>query len=350
MDRKLIFSIFLILNLTFLLFLFQEKSHAGLFGDDVPEGKEIKDPYIEKLFAPQYPYEWIKVIDTKEGKRHVVIKGRETVTKQMEKEYEKNTLRKRNIVIYRYYSPRNNQLIVARIRLSRKVTEKPYVIEYCEATPWPTRDKEKNIAWRAGKYFVLWIDKEFGKKFKTLTIYPNKEVACPEPPFVGKYPNSITLGCTRQTFIKPSQPYYKKGQSRVIFTYVSKDASEKIYDFYKNKLLDHFRNVGFNLPENFWQYNHEFGIQVPHIDIYVLDRILSSLEDKYILDGVLESNSLIGNPPAGGVVFNIKISRGELAENLIKEYSWIRIYYDFEPNVIQEKMRMGSKGGGNEIQ
>lgn len=298
MNRKNIFSV--ILTLSILLFLLLGKSRAGLFEGYVPEGKEIKDPYLEKLFAPEFPYESIKVVETKEGKRYVVIKAKQEITKEMEKEYEEKTLRERNIVIYRYYSPRNNELIVARIRLSRKVTEKPYVIEYCEATPWPTREKEKNIAWRTGKYFVLWIDKEFGKKFKKLTIYPDREVACPEPPFVGKYPNSVTLGCTRGTFIEPSQPYYKKGQSKIIFTYVSKDVPEKIYDFCRNKLLDHFRNIGFNFPENFWEYNHEFGIQIPHIDTYILDRILSSLEDKYILDEVLESNSLKGKLPAGG--------------------------------------------------
>jgi len=345
MNRKSIFPVFLSLSLPILFLLFHEKSQAGLFGRDVPEGKEIKDPYLEQLFTPDYPYEWIKVIDTEEWKRYVVIKAKQIITKEMEKDYQGKTLRERNVGIYRYYSPRTNNLIVARIRLSRKVSDKPYVIEYCEATPWATREKEKNIAWRTGKYFVLWIDKEFGKRFKRLTIYPDKEVSCPEPPFSGKYPNSITLGCTKQTFIKQSQPYYQKGQSRIIFTFVSKDEPKKIYEFYKDKLLQHFKSIGFIFPENYWEYNHEYGIQIPHTDIYVVDRILSSSEDKYVLDEVLESNSFKGELPTGGVVFNIKIFKGESAEGLIKEYSWIRIYYDVEPNVIQEKMRMGSKGG-----
>jgi hypothetical protein len=62
------------------------------------------------------------------------------------------------------------------------------------------------------------------------------------------------------------------------------------------------------------------------------------LEDKYILHQVLESNSLKGKLPTGGVVFNIKIYKGVSAEDLIKEFSWIEILYDIEPNAIQKKM------------
>jgi hypothetical protein len=355
MNRRMIFQAFLSFSLFILLFLFHEVSQARLFGGDVPEGKEIKEPYLEKLFAPEYPYEWVKVIDTKEGKRYVVIKAKQKITKEMEDQYQQKTLRERNIAIYRYRSPRDNELITANIRLSRKVLDKPYEIEYCEASPWDLRDKEKDIAWRAGKYFVLWIDHEFAKKFKKLTIYPDKEAVCPAPPFVGKYPNSITLGCTRQTFIKNSYPY-KKGQSKITFTYVSKDDPEKIYDFYKDKLNEHFRDIGFNFPERSWKYNLEFGIQITHDGIDIVTKIVNSAKGKNVFPGLLESNLLKGKVPDGGAIFNIKIYRGVFAENLIKEYSWIEIYYDFEPNVIEGKMKEcksimdGRKiwGGGDE--
>jgi len=345
MIRRKIKTTLMILSFVIISFLLNGKSHAGLFGDYVPEGKEIKDSYLEELFAPGFPYEWVKVIDTKEGKRYVVIKAKQIITKEMEKEYQEKTLRERNIAIYRYHSPRNNELITTNIRLSRKVTDKPYVIEYCQASPWASRDKEKDIAWRTGKYFVLWIDHEFGKRFKSLTIYPDKEVSCPEPPFVEKYPNSATLGCTRQIFIKPSQPHYEKGQTRIIFTYVSIDAPEKIYDFYREKLLKHFKQTGIDYPEEYWKINYEYGIQISHEGIDIVNTILSSMEDKYILHGLLESTSFKEKLPAGGIVFNIKIFKGVFAENLIKEYSWIRIYYDFEPNVIKKKMKEAKRGG-----
>jgi len=338
MDKKKILSIFLSLSLFFLLLLLHEKSYAGLFGDNVPEGKQIKDPYLEKLFAPEYPYEWVKVIDTKEGKRYVVIKAKQKINREMQKDYEEKTLNGKNVTVYRRYNPRSGEIMVAGIRLFKKVSDRPYVIQYCEASDWDANSKEKDIAWRTGRYFVLWIDREFSKKFRKLAIYPDKEATCPEPPFVGKYPNSVTLGCTRQTFVKDSHPY-KKNQGRIVFTYVSKDEPRKIYDFFKDKLLEHFKSIGLNFPENRWEYNHQFGIQNPHVRTNIVDTILRSLEDKYILHDVLESNSLKERLPTGGAIFNIKIYKGASAENLIKEYSWIEILYDFEPNVIKDKMK-----------
>jgi hypothetical protein len=339
MKRRKKGTTLMILSFIILTFLLNGKSHAGLFGGYVPEGKEIKDPYLEKLFAPEFPYEWVKVIDTSEGKRYVVIKAKQKITKEMEDQYQEKTLRERNIAIYRYRSPRNNELISTNIRLSRKISDKPYVIEYSQTSPWASRDKEKDIAWRTGRYFVLWIDHEFGKRFKRLTIYPDKEAICPEPPFVGKYPNSITLGCTKQTFIKDSQPYYEKGQKRVIFTYVSKDSPEKIYEFYEERLLTHFKNIGIDYPEKFWKISTDFGIQISHYGLDIIDTILSSIEDKYILHGVLESSPLKEKLPPSGVIFNIKIYKGVFFENLVEEYSWIRIYYDSEPNVIEGKKK-----------
>jgi hypothetical protein len=217
------------------------------------------------------------------------------------------------------------------------------VIEYCQASPWASREKEKDIAWRTGKYFVLWIDQEFSKRFKKLTIYPDKEATCPEPPLVGKYPNSITLGCIKQTFIEPSQPYYGKGQNRIMFTYVSKDPPEKIYDFYRDKLIEHFKKIGFNFPENFWKYNHDFGIQINHYGIDIVAKIVNSAEGKNVFPGLLESNPLRGNLPAGGAIFSIKIYKGVFAENLIDEYSWIEVLYDIEPNAIERKMKESRK-------
>ena len=82
-----------------LVFFFSDHSLAGIFESSVPEGKEIKAPYLEQLFAPEYPYEWVKIIDTKEGERFVVIKAKQKITKDMEYDYQTKTLRGRNIAI-----------------------------------------------------------------------------------------------------------------------------------------------------------------------------------------------------------------------------------------------------------
>lgn len=317
-------------------------SHASLFKSSIPTGKEIKDPYLEQLFAPEFPYESVKVIETKEGKRYVVIKAKQKISEKMEKGYQEKTLRNRNIAIYRAISPHSSAVLIAKIRLSRKVSDKPYVIEYCEANP-RERTWEQDIAWKDGRYFVLWVDKDFGKKFERLVIYPEKEINCTIPPHVGKYPNSLTLGCYKQTFIKEAYPY-KKGDSRIVFVYISKDDPKKIYTFYKDKLLKHFENIKFNFPEKFWWLENSIGIHINHIGIDVIDKILGSIKEKTVLHEVLESSPLNNEIPSKGVIFGVQIFEGVLnVESLIQGYSWIEIYYDTQPAVIKEKIKRYGK-------
>ena len=197
MNKKKIFSIFLSLSLSFLLFLFYEKSYAGLFGDNVPEGKEIKDPYLEQLFAPEFPYESIKVIETKEGKRYVVIRAKGKVTDKKRIEYEDKTLHNRGIVIFESGSPRTNELLISEMRLYRVASEMPYVVEYSEVEG-DSLEREpgvESVVRNEGKYLIIRVNKNFGKVFKRVEIYPEKETKCPEPPFVGKYPNSRSISC-----------------------------------------------------------------------------------------------------------------------------------------------------------
>jgi len=82
-------SIFVILSYFFILTCLCCSSQAGLSKDYIPKGKTIPDSYLEQLFAPEFPYESIKVVDTKEGKRYVVIKARENVSDKMRLDYEK---------------------------------------------------------------------------------------------------------------------------------------------------------------------------------------------------------------------------------------------------------------------
>jgi len=92
--------VFLILSFSILTCL-SCKSQAGLFNEPIPKGKEIKDPYLEQLFAPEFPYESIKVIDTEEDKRYVIVKAKQSIIREMEREYENKTLFNRKVTIYR---------------------------------------------------------------------------------------------------------------------------------------------------------------------------------------------------------------------------------------------------------
>ena len=56
---KQIFRLVLPIPLLF-AFLWSSTSFAESLGDSVPKGNEVKDPYLEKLFAPEFPFETIK--------------------------------------------------------------------------------------------------------------------------------------------------------------------------------------------------------------------------------------------------------------------------------------------------
>jgi hypothetical protein len=316
MNKKRMLSVYL--SLFILPFLFQEKSYAGLFGDNVPEGKEIKDSYLEQLFAPEFPYESIKVIETKGGKRYVIVKATEKVNDKKRVDYEYKTLRNRGIAIFESGSPRTNELLISEMRLYRVASEKPYVVEYCEAKGDVLEKERKleSVVRNEGKYLVILINQNFGKTFKRVEIYPERETKCPDPPFVGKYPNSRSVLCTRIN-------------KWISFVYVTEDKGQEIYDYYKGKLKTHYINVGFNFPEKAWKFGNEFGIQIKSSEV---DKVGT------LLDHLRKNTSIVAPPPTNGVVFHIVIT--EIGRNpVIKDFSFIRIFYCTDPDKINTNIQ-----------
>lgn len=312
-----------------LMFVLISGSYAGLFKSTVPKGKEIKDPYLEQLFAPDFPYESVKVIETKEEKRYVIIKGMETITEKIRLDYEKNTLRNRGIVIFRSGSPRTNILLISEMRLYRAVSEMPYVVEYSEVKgdviEFDRKRKVESVVRNQGQYLIVLINKDFGKVFKKVEIYPEKEAGCPEPPFVGKYQNSKSISCTEKNKL-------------ISFVFVTKDKAEDIYNYYKDKLKAHYKKVGFNYPEKFWKFDVAgFGMEIEDIEVAKLG----------FLNNVKKDNPLKSPPPSNGVVFHILINKIGL-NSTIENYSFIRVYYSIDQEVIKnniERMRIYPKEG-----
>ena len=218
-------TIILALHCLFILALSYSDGQAGLLGDSVPKGKESRDSYLEKLFAPEFSYESIRIVETKEGKRYVVVKALEKVNERKRLDYEKGTLRNRGIVVFRSGSPRTNRLLISEMRLYRVVSEMPYVVEYCEVIGGKLEQKgeAESVVRDEGKYLIVLINKDFGKVFKKVEIYPKEETKCPEPPFVGKYPNSRSVSCTGKN-------------EWISFVYVTKDKGKEIYEYYKDRL------------------------------------------------------------------------------------------------------------------
>ena len=304
-STRKIFSIILSF-LVVLLLLFHENAYAGLFGSSVPKGQEIKDPYLEKLFVPEFPYESLKIIEIKEGKRYVVIEAKEKVREDKRLDYEKNTLRKRGIVVYRSGSPRTDRLLISEMRLYRVVSEVPYVVEYSQVKGkrLEKKDEVESVVRDEGKYLIVLISKEFGKVFTRVEIYPEKETKCPDPPYVGKYPNSKSISCTEKN-------------KWISFVYVTKDRGQEIYTYYKDRLKAHYIKVGFNYPEKAWKFGDEFGIQIKSSELAWV---------KPYLDPLKKENSITAPPPSNGVVFHIVITEIGL-KPIIQDYSIIRVFY-----------------------
>ena len=303
MHRK---TIILALNCLLILAISYSDGQAGLLGDSIPKGKEIKDPYLEKLYAPEFPYESVRIIETNEGKRYVIIKAKEKVSDDKRLDYEKNTLRNKGIVIFRSGSPRTDRLLISEMRLYRVVSEMPYVVEYSEVkgSKLEREDEAESVVKNEGKYLIVLISKDFGKVFKRVEIYPEKETKCPEPPFVGKYPNSISVSCI-------------EGNKWISFVYVTKDKGKEIYEYYKDRLKAHYKQVGFNFPERAWKFGDEFGIQIESSEVAWVKRYLDPLRKK---------TSITTPTPLNGVVFHIVITEIGLKPT-IEEFSLIRIFY-----------------------
>ncbi len=75
---KKIMIIGLIISLISILFLFSISS-AGWFSKET----EVKDEYFQKLFTPDFPYEYVKVVEDSKGRRFIVVKAKEDVKKML---------------------------------------------------------------------------------------------------------------------------------------------------------------------------------------------------------------------------------------------------------------------------
>ncbi len=110
---------------------------------------------------------------------------------------------------------------------------------------------------------------------------------------------------------------------------VTRDSAQEIYGYYKDKLKTHYRNVGFNFPEKAWKFGNEFGIQIKSSEVAKVGTLLDHLR---------KDASVAVSPPTNGVVFHIVIT--EIGLNpIIKDFSFIRIFYCTDPDKIDTNIR-----------
>jgi len=95
----------------------------------IPAGVEINDPSVEKLFIPEFPHEWVKILDQQNGERVVAVKAKQKVSVDMFQLYYK-TLEKRGISLKYDLDTKHDILMSGKVLLVRELSKKPYVIEY----------------------------------------------------------------------------------------------------------------------------------------------------------------------------------------------------------------------------
>ena len=303
------------------LFLAQP-SGAGLFGPSLPKGNEVEDPYLVQLFVPEFPYESIKVIETREGKVYVVIKAKEAIDGRAQYEYCYEMLPRRNIVLYRAGSEWTKTVLVAELTMYRFPSERPYVVEYSCIRGQPKSDKPwapvEGLIEFEGKHIIVQVDKEFGRVFKRFVLYPEEDGGCPDPPFVGRYPNSKNLACFEQ-------------EGRIVFVYVTPDSKEAVFEYYKPLLRAHYESVGFCYPEENWGRYALYGLILRDVRFPefadLLDRSsrkgLKSMvvpADSMILE--IRADSIIGSPGMKALcVVTIRVSVDTIAIGSLIESS-----------------------------
>jgi hypothetical protein len=219
-----------------LFLVFPESPMAGLFGPSLPKGKKVEDPYLVQLFEPEFPYESIKVIETEEGKRYVVIKAKRSIEDSTWRDYRFKTLATRNIVEFGWGSEFTKTLLRSELTIYRFPSERPYVVEYSQIEGEPLSDKPwgpvEDVLRLDGRYMVVLVSREFGRVFRRFVLYPEEDAGCPDPPFVGRYPNSRNLAC------------FAEGD-KIFYFYVTPDPKQAVIEYYKPLLKAHYDSVGF---------------------------------------------------------------------------------------------------------
>jgi hypothetical protein len=302
---------------------------GDLLWGDVPTGKEIKDPYLEKLFAPEFPFESIRIIVTKGEEKYVIIKAKENITDEVQNRYEKETLRKRKIIIKRLYHVKDKTLAFCEMTLYRVVSEIPYVVEFSnvKGKQWP-ENKVDDVLRHVGQYLIISVGDDFANAFKKVVVYPEKENPCLDPPLVGKYPDSKSIASYESDKI-------------ITFILATKAKTQDIYDHYRDKIKAHYKGVGLNFPESKWNVHDmrspQFGMKITTIRLSELGPFMKLMEivmkqevtQLFHHGPELKRLTKSSRIPLDGLIFYIQIDKGDES---ISDYSFIKIFYSIDPD------------------
>jgi hypothetical protein len=196
--------------------------------------KEVKDEFLTKLFAPDFPHESIKVMEDSKARKFIVVRTKEKLAGGTLREYN-NLLLSRGVNIYGtfhygMFSWQGRTVSDYAITLTKKVEGDPNSVEISESVVKDPKKNEPIVAATAkGKEIRIAIEKDFGKKWKKIKIIPDREPNEPDPK-IGRYPGSRLFKVNVY------------GEARIP-VFVSKDSLEQVYYYYEEKVKKSFETV-----------------------------------------------------------------------------------------------------------
>jgi hypothetical protein len=204
---------------------------------------------------------------------------------------------------------------------------------------------------------VCWIDKDFGNKFNKIIIYPDTDTLCPIFPLIEQYPQSKCRDCYRFEQLKGDKRTKVERSNQFVFRYISKDPFEKIYHFYRERLIKRFKEHGMLGLEKYDWNTDLAGVKV--IDS-VSDSVSKSSNWRYLemvrsqtMDHTIFSNVNISTwegfggtskkivIPKDGKVFKVVISTSSV--KWTKGFTFITVLYETDSEAIQRLIRMYSE-------
>jgi hypothetical protein len=219
----------------------EEKEIRKILGEP---GKPVEDKYLEELFAPEFPYESINIVEKADGSRYIIVDAEKKIRLKQKTQYVFETLLDRGVSVSRSISSHSGTVIDFMITIVRKI-ETPGVIEYSENriyTPEEYKYRIENGLREAlrfkGDKIMVEINPAFGHEFRRKVIYPEKDAEGPEPQDLKDMPENITrYPNSRKTGLR-----IDIGGSPVTIKYITEDPLDKVIEFFVSKKKEYYDN------------------------------------------------------------------------------------------------------------
>ncbi len=206
---------------------------AGCSSDAVT-GTEIEDDFIADFFRPEVEHDSVRVVETKDGKRFVVVNFGRKLDQEEAKQYQLY-LAKRGMVEYSegrhvpfrlfdFFGKREVHYETYEMLLLRPAAGEGVVEVSRNDISQPYKDKRGAVRF-IGRYvteIAVEVTPEFGHRWERHEFRPEEDVPGGDP-VIGRYPGSIRVEASR-------------AEEDDIFKYYVQDPDDEILGYYRERM------------------------------------------------------------------------------------------------------------------